>query len=295
MTLKSMTGFSRSDGGRGTLSWHWEMRTVNGRGLDIRLRLPAGYEALEAKARDACKQSLARGNCSLTLTVRDEAGTSRIRLNEDAFAQAVEAANHAQGQLKGAPASLDGLLAIKGVLEFVESEVDEEEAAARAQAILTDLKKALSDLVAARTAEGEQLAKVIAEQVDEIAQLTARIEAAPARKPETVRARLEEQVVRLLQETDKLDEQRLHQEAVLIAAKADIQEEIDRLKAHITAARDLLASDEPTGRRLEFLTQEFNREANTICSKSNDTEISQSGLALKAVIDRIREQVQNIE
>lgn len=238
---------------------------------------------------------MARGNCSLSLTLRDEAGTSRIRLNEDAFNQAVEAANQAHSRLDGPPASIDGLLAIKGVLEFVDAKIDEEEATTREHAILEDLERAIEDVIAARKVEGKQLTTVIAEQVDEIERLTARIEAAPARKPEALQARLGEQVARLLQETDKLDEQRLHQEAVLIAAKADIQEEIDRLKAHIAAARDLLASNEPAGRRLEFLTQEFNREANTICSKSNDTEISQSGLALKAVIDRMREQVQNIE
>ncbi len=295
MALKSMTGFSRSDGGNGTLNWYWEIRTVNGRGLDIRLRLPVGYEALEQKVREACKRYLARGNCSISLTIQSEGSSGRIRLNEDAFGEVVEAANLARKKIDGPPPSLDGLLAIKGVIEFVEPEVDEAEAEARECSILDDLEKALEGVVAARSAEGKQLTDGIAEQVDEIESLTTQIEAAPARAPEAIQLRLGEQVSRLLQETDKLDEQRLHQEAALLAAKADIQEEIDRLKAHITAARDLLASGEPAGRRLEFLTQEFNRETNTICSKSNDTQISKDGLALKAIVDRMREQVQNIE
>jgi uncharacterized protein (TIGR00255 family) len=295
MALKSMTGFARSDGSMGPVSWHWELRSVNGRGLDIRLRLPGGYEALEQRVRDACKGYLARGNCTANLSVAHESGETRVALNEDVFRQVAAAAKRASAMIDAEPPSIDSLLTIRGVMEFAEDEPDEEAFEKRLDAMLVSLEAALRDIAAVRAAEGERLARVIAGQIDEIETLTGRIEAAPARTPEAIAARLREQIGRLLEDSSRFDEQRLHQEAVLIAAKADVQEEIERLKVHIAAARDLLAGEEPAGRRLEFLAQEFNRESNTICSKSNDTEISQAGLALKAVIDQLREQVQNIE
>lgn len=295
MTLKSMTGFSRTEGGNGSTNWHWELRTVNGKGLDVRLRLPAGYEQLEQPARDACKKILSRGNCSVNLSLKKTAGSIGIRLNEEMFKQAAAAAEAARGMVDAPPPSLDALLAVRGVLEFAEEESDEAEINAQHKLMLADLDRALADVRKARQGEGEHLAKIIAEQIDEIERLTLQVEKAPARSAEAISARLKEQVARLLDDAASLDEQRLYQEAALLAAKADIQEEIERLKAHVAAARDLLQSEEPVGRRFEFLTQEFNREANTICSKSNDMDISQDGLALKAVIDRMREQVQNIE
>lgn len=295
MALKSMTGFARSDGSEGPVAWHWELRTVNGRGLDIRLRLPNGYEALEQPVRDACKRHMARGNCTVNLSVSHESGTARIALNEELFGQVVEAANRAGAMIDAAPPTLDGLLSVRGVMEFAEDEPDEAAFEARLEAMMKSLDAALHDMVIARTGEGGRLAAVIGAQIDEIERLTARVEAAPARKPEAIAARLREQIARLMEDASRFDEQRLHQEAVLMAAKADVQEEIERLKVHVAAARELLTGGGPAGRRLEFLAQEFNRETNTICSKSNDTEISQSGLALKAVIDQLREQVQNIE
>lgn len=295
MALKSMTGFARSDGRHGALSWHWEIRTVNGRGLDMRLRLPPGFEAMEPLARAACKDRLARGNCQLNLSIQRDAGTTTLRLNEAALEQVVAAVQRAGGLIEAEPPTLDGLLAIRGVLEHVDAEDDTGEAEAQSEAILADLEAALERVVAARSSEGEHLSAVIAEQIDEIERLTGEIERAPARTPDAIRTRLEEQVQRVLEATPQMDEQRLHQEAVLLAAKVDVEEELKRLKAHIAAARDLLGADAPAGRRLEFLTQEFMREANTICSKSNDTEITNAGLALKAAVDRMREQVQNIE
>ena len=295
MALKSMTGFARRDGGAGGLTWHWEIRSVNGRGLDLRFRLPSGFERLEQHARDACKKLLARGSCSLNLSIRQETGAGRIRLNEEIFTQVAEAARRAAALAEAPPAKIDSLLAIRGVIELSEEELEESDIEQRNAAMLADLELALKGLVAARQEEGARLHEVIAKQIDEIEQLTGEIEQAPARKPEAIRARLQEQIARLLDDNAQFDEQRLHQEAALLATKADTQEEIERLKAHVASARSMLASDEPVGRRMEFLAQEFNREANTICSKSNDTAISQGGLALKAVIDRLREQVQNIE
>lgn len=295
MALKSMTGFARSDGHYGPVSWHWEMRTVNGRGLDIRLRLPQGYEELEFPVRDICKKRLGRGNCTATLNVTRETGVAAARLKEEVFKQIVEAAERAQKLSKMAPPTLDGLLAMRGVIEFAEEEEDETEVQARLDAILTDFGNVLDGIEAAREGEGAHLAKEIGALVSEVEELVASIEKSPARSPEAIAAKLQEQLARLLNEAPQLDEQRVYQEAVLLAAKADVEEEIARLKAHVSAARDLLKSQGPVGRKLEFLTQEFNREANTICSKSNDTAITQAGLALKAAIDRMREQVQNIE
>lgn len=295
MALKSMTGFARSDGRLALHSWHWEARAVNGRGLDVRLRLPAGYESIEQAVRDTCKKRLARGNCSLTLSVQRDTGQTAARLNEDVFRQVVQAAEQARSLVDAAPSTLDGLLSMRGVIEFTETEEDESELKARLDAVLADFSSVLDSLIEARITEGEHLAKEISGQVDDVEKLVQTIEKSPSRTPDAIRKRLGEQIAQLLGETSQLDEQRLHQEAVLLAAKADVEEELARLKAHVAAARDLLESAEPVGRKFDFLTQEFNREANTICSKSNAPDITTAGLELKAVIDRIREQVQNIE
>ncbi len=295
MTLKSMTGFARSDGHHDLHSWAWEIRTVNGRGLDIRLRLPSGYDAIEQPVREACKKRLARGNCSVTLAMQRDTSNVVARLNEDMFRQVADAAAKASGMVDAAPPTLDGLLSLRGVIEMGEVEESEAEAQARSDAVLQSFTSALDAVVLAREDEGKHLAAVIVALLQEIESLVIRIENAPARTPEAIASKLHEQVAKLLGEDSSFDEQRLHQEAVLLAAKVDVEEELARLKAHIAAANQLLESDEPVGRRFEFLSQEFNREANTICSKSNDTEITQAGLALKAAIDRLREQVQNIE
>lgn len=293
--LKSMTGFARCDGARGPISWHWEVRAVNGRSLDVRLRLPAGFEALETRIRDACKAAFARGNVQVTLTVQRELGATHIRLNEEAFRQVAAAVARAHQLVEAAPPRLDGLLAIRGVLEAAEAEPDEAERAALSEAMMKDLEQALARMSDIRAAEGGRLGTAITGHIDEIERLVDIISTSPSRTPEAARIRLREQIRRLLDEAPRLDEQRLYQEAVLLAAKADVHEELDRLRAHIAAARDLMRSSEPVGRQFEFLAQEFNREANTICSKSNDIEISQAGLAMKGVVDKLREQVQNIE
>jgi uncharacterized protein (TIGR00255 family) len=290
-----MTGFARRDGSHGMHTWHWEARAVNGRGLDIRLRLPAGYEAIEQSVRDACKKRLARGNCSMTLSVKRESGETAVRLNEDMFRQVVQVSEKARSMVDAAAPTLDGLLSMRGVIEFTEAEEDEVELKARREAVLADFSAVLDGLIEARVAEGGHLSNEITGQIDEVESLVGIIEKSPSRTPDAIFKKLQEQINQLLGETSQLDEQRLHQEAVLLAAKADVEEELARLKAHVLAARDLLESSEPVGRKFDFLTQEFNREANTICSKSNAPDITKAGLELKAVIDRIREQVQNIE
>jgi uncharacterized protein (TIGR00255 family) len=295
MTLKSMTGFARSDGVHGDTSWFWEVKSVNGRSLDLRFRLPSGLERLEAAVRGLCQEKLARGNCTVNLTVKRESGQTEIRLNEAALAQARAVAERAKSLTDLKSARLDTLLAMRGVVETVEPEETEEQQAALGHALLAGLAVALDELVVARTGEGERLQRVIEQQLADIDGFVAGAVAAVARQPEALTARLREQIARLGEAGATLEPDRLHQEALLLAAKADIKEELDRLRAHVAAANDLIASGQPAGRKLEFLAQEFNREANTICSKAADIELSRIGLELKTVIDQLREQVQNIE
>ncbi len=297
MALSSMTGFSRADGALEGTTWHWEVRTVNGRGLDVRMRLPNGYGVLEQPVREACARHLTRGNCTVTLAVQRQGGETVLRLDEAVFRQLLEAAERA-GALasdRAAPPRLDGLLAIRGVLDYVEPEEDEAVLERRMAAMIASLEEALTALAETRRAEGAHLATAVLAQVEEIERLVAAAEAAPARSPEAIRARLAAQLERLLDAGAELDPARLYQEAALIATRADIAEELDRLRAHVAAARALLASGEAVGRKLDFLAQEFHREANTLCAKSGDRELTEIGLGLKSVIDQMREQVQNIE
>ena len=295
MAIKSMTGFARADGAVGNLSWHWEVRSVNGRGLDIRLRVPPGFEGLEPRIREILGKRIARGSLTVNLGVRRAHGQAQIQLNEIALKQVLEAVDRLRQAVPAGPPSAEALLGIKGVLELVEPEESDAEATARAEAMLANLGEALDGMVRARAEEGRRLQAVVADQLATIEKLVAVVEHLPARAPEAIRQRLTEQVGRLMETGATFDEGRLYQEAALLATRADAEEEIKRLTAHISAARELLQSQEPAGRRLDFLAQEFNREANTLCSKSNDVDTTRAGLELKAVIDQMREQVQNIE
>lgn len=295
MTLKSMTGFARREGSSGNATWHWEVRSVNGRGLDVRLRFPPGYEALEPKVREAASKRLTRGSVSVNLAVGRQSAQNEIRLNEIALAQVIKASERIRELTGGEAPRPEGLLALKGVLEIADENDTPEAVTAAQAAMLESFSQALEDLVAARAAEGERLHAVIAEQMSEIERLVSFVEVSPARTPEAVGKRLKEMVGRLLEADNAFDPARLHQEAVLLATRADVEEELRRLRVHLAAARDLLAEPGAVGRKFDFLAQEFNREANTLCSKANDTEITRAGLALKVVIDQMREQVQNLE
>jgi uncharacterized protein (TIGR00255 family) len=295
MTLKSMTGFARADGVHGDTSWHWEARSVNSRTLDLRLRLPSGFEGLEIRARALVQERLARGNCSINLWVKREAGRTEIRLNQTALQQAQAVAKRAKDLTGLKNARLDTLLNMRGVVETAEGEESEEAVAALSDAMLASLAASLDELVRARRAEGERLQAVIEKQLLAIARLIEEAAGAAAKQPAAMLVRLGEQIARLAETGSTPDPDRLHQEALLLAAKADIQEELDRLRAHVAAANELIASGQPVGRKFEFLAQEFNREANTICSKAADIATTRTGLELKTVIDQLREQVQNIE
>ena len=295
VTLKSMTGFARGDGMHGDTSWNWEARSVNGRTLDLRFRLPTGFEALEIRARGLAQEKLARGNCTINLWVRRETGRAEIRLNETALRQAEVVAERARDLTGLKHARLDTLLGMRGVVETAEAEESEEALAALHLAMIASLAGTLDELVRARSGEGERLQAVIEKQLKTIARLIEIAAATAAQQPAAIAARLAEMVARLSEASATLDPERLHQEALLLAARADIQEELDRLRAHVAAANELIASGQPVGRKFDFLAQEFNREANTICSKAADIETTRTGLELKTVIDQLREQVQNIE
>ena len=295
MSLKSMTGFARTSGHRPPWGWAWELKAVNAKGLDVRLRLPPGFERIEAEARAKLTSGLARGTVYATLSAQREATSPKVRINTEMLGSLLEAIESLPPGSNLRPASMDGLLAIRGVVEVTDATDDEDILAQAAAAALTSLEAALKDLVAARKAEGAALQTVLTARVERIASLTRAAEDCPGRKVEAVKARLVQSIFQLTEASPALDPARLHQEALLMAAKADVREELDRLTAHVAAARELLASDAPAGRKLDFLAQEFAREANTLCSKSNDTALTSLGMELRIEIEQFREQVQNIE
>jgi uncharacterized protein (TIGR00255 family) len=293
-----MTGFARREGGDAKVTWSWEIKSVNGRALDLRCRIPAGYERLEAAARETAPKHCARGNVTIALSVsRPEAGPT-LRVNRDLLDQLVRLAGELEAETGGgtlAPARLDGLLGVKGVLEVAELEESSEETDARIAAMQKDLEAALKDLAAMRRAEGKHLRKAASAHLGAIEALTAKAAASAEVQPEARRARLKALVEDLLATVPALPEDRLAQEAALLATRSDVREELDRLHAHVAAAKELLDGGGAVGRRLDFLCQEFNREANTLCAKASDVELTRLGLDLKSAVEQLREQVQNIE
>ncbi|MDP2121788.1 MAG: YicC/YloC family endoribonuclease [Hoeflea sp.] len=295
MAIQSMTGFARREGEAEGCRYVWELRSVNGKSLDLRLRLPQGFEALEQPVRKAAAAVLARGNLQVTLSVSATGAAVEAVVNEAALEAVIDLVGRLGDRIDARRPALDGILNIKGVLEFRDPELSEASRAARDAAVLGGFMAALEDLKAMRLAEGGALAKVLGEQVGQIERLTLMVEADPSRSTEAIRERLAAQVAALMDTGAGLDRDRLHMEAALLATKADLREEIDRLKAHVAATRALLAGEGGAGRRLDFLAQEFNRETNTICSKSNAAAVTAIGLDLKVLIDQFREQVQNLE
>jgi len=296
MAIESMTGFARATGQAGDDQIVWELKSVNGKGLDARLRLPPGHESVEQPARQALQKAFQRGNIYANLSVARVSGAApTVTVNETLLVELATLAQRLEQDFGIAPARADGLLGLRGVIEIQESMLDEEARNARDADVLAVLEKALAGLRQARQEEGEALKAIMRDQIDRIESLTERAAADPSREPAAIRARLADQMKLLLDTGAPLDEARLNAEAAYLATKADIREEIDRMRTHIASARALLAGGGAIGRRLDFLSQEFNRESNTLCSKSNAAAITAIGLELKAVIDQFREQVQNLE
>lgn len=295
MALSSMTGFSRSHGTSGLYTFEWELKSVNAKGLDLRVRLPQGWDDLEGTVRKRVGEAVSRGTVYANLNVKRAGSAAVARINEDVLASVLDAARGLASRAGALPPTVDGLLAVKGVIDIVEPESGEAEIAAAKAAAIAAFETALSGLVEMRDREGVSLGEILTQRVNDIERLAARAEAAPGRKPEAIRARLAEQIATLLDASDRFDPDRLSQEALLIATKADIREELDRIGSHVAQARELLSKGGAVGRRLDFLSQEFNREVNTTCSKSNDVELTNIGLEMKNIVEQFREQVQNLE
>jgi uncharacterized protein (TIGR00255 family) len=295
MTLSSMTGFARGHGLAAEYAWAWEIKSVNAKGLDMRLRLPPGWDAVEPLVRTKAAAALSRGTVYANLAIERQGRPPIVRINEEVLAEVLEAMKALAGRVEAHPPRLDGILAIKGVVEVIDAEEGEEERRAAETAVAAGFALVLERLAEARRREGEALARVLSARLEEIAALTRRAEAAAARRPDAVKERISEQVATLLDASDRFDPDRLHQEAVLIAARADVREELDRLAAHVEQAQAMVREGEPVGRRLDFLSQELNRESNTLCAKANDLELTRIGLELKGLVEQFREQVQNLE
>jgi len=295
MALVSMTGFADAQGAREGARWRWEAKSVNGRGLDLRLRMPPGFDGIEPAARMLANERFRRGSIQAALTYEESESVTGLRVDPVALAAAVRIAKEVAAETGLPPARIDGLLALKGVIVQADNGLgDATERAKRDAAILETLASAFDALRRARKTEGAKLAAILTSQIDEIARLTAEAGTLAATQPAALRDRLSAQLKELL-EPGAVQEDRLAQEAALLAARADVREELDRLAAHVQEARTLLASEDAIGRKLDFLAQEFNREANTLCSKSSDIQLTRTGLALKAAIDQFREQAQNLE
>lgn len=295
-----MTGFARVDGQIATpvaMSWAWEARSVNGKSLDVRLRYPHGFDSLDAPARKLVAEHLSRGSVSISLTLAGEPQTQGVKINEDLLNRLIAlAAQKSQALPPGVgPASLDALLSLKGVIEPIEPLIDATTIAARDAVMMGSLRAVLKDLIKARQEEGARLVAIVSQNVAKLGELVTAAASCSAAQPAAIRARFERQIADMTSGPSALTADRLAQEVAVLAVKADIREEIDRLKAHLEQAADLLGAGGPCGRRLDFLSQELNREANTLCSKSQDVELTRIGLDLKATIDQVREQIQNIE
>jgi uncharacterized protein (TIGR00255 family) len=295
MALSSMTGFARGHGVSGPYAWSWEVKSVNGKGLDLRLRLPPGWDAVDVPVRAAAAEALTRGSVQANLTIDRSGALPVVRINAAVLDAIVATLRQLAPKIEASPPTLDGLLGLKGVIEIGDAEEREDERRNAEAAAIAGFAAAIDALGEMRRHEGAALGRVLSLRLREITALAQRAEQAPGRRPEAIRARLAEQVATLLAQSERFDPDRLHQEAIMIATKADVREELDRLSAHVAQAQHLIDQGGPIGRRLDFLAQELNREANTLCAKANDVELTNIGLELKAAVEQFREQVQNVE
>jgi len=295
MSIQSMTGFAREEGEFEVFSWRWELRSVNNRGLDVRVRLPSGMESFEIRVRESVGKHCKRGSFNISLNLTGMPSVADYKLNQALLDRVIEIAEEVRVRTGSPAPSADGILRLRGVLEPEETGSGDESRSSREQAMADSLNAALGKVVEARCDEGQRLAKILAEFLEEIKGLASRARDLAAAQPDAIRARIKSQLEELLPSDHALPEDRLEQEIAMIVAKSDVREEIDRLDAHGAQARELMAGGGVVGRRLDFLSQELNREANTLCSKAQDLDLKRTGLDLKAVIEQFREQVQNIE
>ena len=292
-SVASMTGYARAEGGANGTTWLWEVKSVNGRSLDVRCRLGNGLDRLEPVVRERTAAAISRGSLSVLLQCARTGAGRTVTINDELVRRVMAAAAEISGGM--GTLSLDAVFAIPGVVEIGEPDQSDVAREQSDHAMVKDLHRALTSLNSARREEGARLAVVLRTQLDEIVALAGDASRCAAAQPDAIRAHVMARVAALLGDGAPLPTDRLAQEVALLAIKADVREELDRLSAHAEAGRDLLQAGGAVGRRLDFLAQEFAREANTLCAKSSDAELTRVGLALKAVIDRFREQVQNLE
>lgn len=290
-----MTGYARADGDADGTAWTWEVKSVNGRGLDIRCRFPPGMDSFEKDVRSKLADRLTRGNINVSLLVSRPNGALQPSVNREFLEALMELANSYAARGDGTPPRLEALLSVRGVVELAEDEETREQREAREKAIQKSFDNAAEDLVEARQAEGAHLEQVLRDHLKEIETLAQEAKRLASLQPDQLKNRLTQQVRELTEAVPSVPQERLAQELALLLVKYDVREELDRIAAHISQATELVDSDNAVGRQLDFVAQELNREANTVCSKSADSDLSRIGLALKTVIDRLREQVQNIE
>jgi len=294
--INSMTGFGSAEGAYEGCSWTWEVKSVNGKGLDLRWRFPQGFDGFDAEVRKRLSARFKRGNFSINLNLIRPEAALRYRVNEEMMDQLMPVIASLKEKLPEVQApALDGLMNLKGLIEAEEEEETPEFREGLEAALLETLGVAIGALDQSRAAEGDKLNSILEDRLAHMDRLVKAAEANAALLPEKIRERLKAQVEDLLGQAPGLPEERLAQEAAVLMVKADLREEVDRLKAHVETARELLADKEAVGRRFDFLCQEFNREANTLCSKSSDSELTKIGMDLKVTIDQIREQIQNVE
>jgi uncharacterized protein (TIGR00255 family) len=293
VNITSMTGFARAEGETLGISWVWEVKSVNGKSLDLRLRVAPGFDALEAQLRAMMAQRFRRGNFSANLAVTRIAPTT-VQINRETLAQLLRLMNELSGEIEAAPPRLDGLLALRGVVETVEDE-DDAVLEKRRLAVLDGWATTLDRLAMARAEEGARLAALLQSQLEELTALVAAAEGCAAAQPAAIRERLLKMLASLTDLVSGIPEERVAQEMAMLVTRSDVREELERLRAHLDQAGELLRQAEAVGRRLDFLCQELNREANTLCAKSADIDLTRIGLSLKAGVEQFREQVQNIE
>ncbi len=297
MTIRSMTGFARAQGQAAGAVWSWELKSVNAKGFDLRIRLPPGLDFVEAEARRMIGTVIGRGTVHAALDLNRPATVADIKINEPLLRALAGKLSNAAVATGLAPPSMDALLGVRGVVETVEQDASPETAEALSTAILVSLEEAVIGLCGMREREGDALQAILSERIKSIGKLAKQADQLPSRSPEAVRMRLQRQIEDLLgaASAEQLDGQRLHQEAMMIAVKADIREELDRLAAHVSQVSELLNRGGAIGRRLDFLAQELSRETNTLCAKSNDMALTTIGIDLKTLVEQLREQVQNVE
>ncbi len=290
-----MTGYARADGEADGSAWTWEAKSVNGRGLDVRCRLPPGMDSFEKSIRNVLSDRMTRGNVSVSLTLSRPEGAVQPSVNREFLESLLEMARLSAAETGAEPPRMEALLSVRGVVELVEPEQTEAQRQIREAAILASFNKAADELATARRQEGSHLEAVVRDQLAQVETLVAEAERLASVQPEMLKTRLAQQIRELTDAAPVVADDRLAHEVALLLVRYDVREELDRIAAHLAQARALVDSNGAVGRRLDFLTQELNREANTVCSKSSDKELSRIGLDLKTVIDRLREQVQNIE